>query len=59
MNYSEWEKTVPETIKQDSVWRIAAYRYALFLYREESPAYVAGSERAVSPDLLEDVPMPD
>lgn len=31
MNYQEWEQEVPETIKADTLWKMAAYRYALFL----------------------------
>lgn len=31
MNYSDWEKTVPECIKADSVWTKPIYRCALFL----------------------------
>ncbi|MBI3801907.1 MAG: four helix bundle protein [Deltaproteobacteria bacterium] len=31
MNYNEWEKVVPETIKADSLWQMTAYRLALFL----------------------------
>jgi four helix bundle protein len=31
LNYEEWEKTVPETITGDSLWKIRAYRLALFL----------------------------
>ena len=31
MNYNEWEQGVPETIKADSLWHMAAYRLALFL----------------------------
>ena len=31
MNYQEWEPTVPETIKADSLWKMNAYRLALFL----------------------------
>ena len=31
MKYDEWEKTVPEIIKADSLWQVAAYRLALFL----------------------------
>ena len=30
MFYREWEKTVPEEIKTDSVWKAEAYRLALF-----------------------------
>ncbi|MBX3054155.1 MAG: aminotransferase class III-fold pyridoxal phosphate-dependent enzyme [Caldilineaceae bacterium] len=31
MKYLEWEVNVPEAIRQDSVWRVEAYRLALFL----------------------------
>lgn len=31
MDYSEWEKEVPQEIKADSLWRVTAYRLALFL----------------------------
>jgi four helix bundle protein len=31
MNYEEWEKSVPEEIKGDSLWKIEAYRLALFV----------------------------
>lgn len=31
MNYEEWEKAVPGTIAQDVLWRVKAYRLALFL----------------------------
>ncbi len=31
MEYNAWEKTVPEMIKMDSLWKMAAYRYALYL----------------------------
>ncbi len=31
MNYSEWEQIVPREIKDDSLWKMAAYRLALFL----------------------------
>jgi four helix bundle protein len=31
MNYEEWEKTVPQEIKGDSLWKAKAYRLALFL----------------------------
>ena len=30
MRFAEWTQTVPESIKQDSLWKIKAYRYALF-----------------------------
>ena len=30
MNYEEWETSVPETIKADTLWKIEAYRLALF-----------------------------
>jgi four helix bundle protein len=31
MEYEEWAKTVPEAIKADSLWKMTAYRLALFL----------------------------
>jgi len=31
VNYNEWEKIVPGTIKADSLWQMATYRLALFL----------------------------
>ena len=31
MEYEEWIKAVPETIKADSLWKMKAYRLALFL----------------------------
>lgn len=31
MNYAEWETQVPEAIKADSLWKMTAYRLALFL----------------------------
>jgi four helix bundle protein len=31
MNYKEWERLVPEAITADSLWKMAAYRLALFL----------------------------
>ncbi len=31
MNYSEWLKTVPASLTEDSVWKMEAYRLALFL----------------------------
>ncbi len=31
MNYKEWEDSVPEEIKMDSLWKMKAYRQALFL----------------------------
>ncbi len=30
MRFAEWLETVPETIRQDSLWKMKAYRYALF-----------------------------
>ena len=30
MNYQDWEATVPEEIRRDRVWRVEAYRLALF-----------------------------
>ncbi len=31
MDYAEWEKTVPEEIKADSLWKVTAYRLALYI----------------------------
>jgi len=31
MRYDEWEQSVPETIRGDSLWKVRAYRLALFL----------------------------
>ncbi|MBI1881895.1 MAG: four helix bundle protein [Chloroflexi bacterium] len=31
MNYEDWSNSVPETIKSDSLWKMTAYRLALFL----------------------------
>jgi len=31
MRYDEWEQSVPETIRRDSLWKVKAYRLALFL----------------------------
>jgi four helix bundle protein len=31
MDYVEWEKEVPEEIKADSLWKVTAYRLALFV----------------------------
>ena len=30
MNYKEWEAAVPEMIVGDTLWRVQAYRLALF-----------------------------
>jgi len=31
MNYASWEADVPESLKNDTLWRVEAYRLALFL----------------------------
>ncbi len=31
MTFEDWEKTVPDQIKIDTVWKVKAYRLALFL----------------------------
>jgi four helix bundle protein len=31
LKYSEWEETIPEEIRADLLWKITAYRLALFL----------------------------
>ena len=30
-NYREWERLVPEEIKEDTLWRVEAYRLGLFV----------------------------
>ena len=30
MNYEDWERDVPETIKGDTLWKLKVYRLALF-----------------------------
>ncbi len=31
MKYNDWEASVPDEIKNDSLWKVKAYRSALFL----------------------------
>ncbi len=31
MDYKEWEEKAPEVLKRDSLWKMSAYRYAVFL----------------------------
>ena len=31
MNFAEWEKNIPNVIKEDSLWTVEAYRLSLFL----------------------------
>ena len=31
LTFKEWEQEVPESIKADSLWKMTAYRYAMFL----------------------------
>ena len=31
MNYAQWQESVPEVIRGDSLWKMTAYRLALFL----------------------------
>ena len=31
MNYAEWEKRVPEAIREDVLWKMKVYRLSLFL----------------------------
>jgi four helix bundle protein len=30
LNYDEWERTAPDTVKADTLWKMTAYRLALF-----------------------------
>lgn len=31
MDYEDWQKTIPQEIKSDSLWKVTAYRFALYL----------------------------
>src|ERR1700690_2702536 len=31
MEYKEWEDTIPEVLKRDSLWKMTEYRYATYL----------------------------
>ena len=31
MNYAEWEKRVPDVIREDLLWKMKVYRLSLFL----------------------------
>jgi hypothetical protein len=31
MNYEEWERSVPQEITDDSLWKMEAYRLGLFI----------------------------
>ena len=31
MTYDEWEATIPAAVKQDVIWKVQAYRLALYL----------------------------
>ena len=31
MNFEEWQTTVSETIKNDALWKMSVYKYALFI----------------------------
>ena len=41
MTYDEWEATIPPAVKQDVIWKVQAYRLALYLGScagEDAPA---------------------
>lgn len=50
MNYDDWAKTVPQTISGDLLWKVKAYRLALFLsdvaWRDATK--LAGDRRTLS-----------
>lgn len=50
MTYEEWEAAVPEAIRQDPLWKMVAYRKALFLGDIAWPdvTRLAGDRRTVS-----------
>ena len=31
MTYEEWEESIPEVIKGDTLWKVEAYRLGMFL----------------------------
>ncbi len=32
LNFEEWQKTIPETIRSEKFWSLIAYQKALYLY---------------------------
>jgi hypothetical protein len=60
MKYSDWLKTVPREIRDDTLWNLGVYWLALFSAEESTLPDDLG--RALRPDLaelLELVPTPD
>lgn len=53
MTYDEWEVTVPEGVRDDRVWRVTAYRLALYL---ADMAVVDSSELVSDPRFAGKVP---
>ena len=47
MTYNEWEATIPAAVRQDVIWRVQAYRLALYLAAcaEEDTRAIAGDGR--------------
>ncbi len=59
MNYDDWLKTVPTDITGDLLWKVEAYRLALFLAdllkNAPLPALTPHASR-VTPPISHDVP---
>jgi four helix bundle protein len=59
MKYEEWERTIPEAIRTDALWKKAAYRCALFLaelfWHDVSALIVDARTRPLSGPLYEAV----
>ena len=59
MNYSEWEQSVPDFIKDDSLWTVEAYRLSLFLadvsWRDATKLSTDSRTRSLSDQLYRSV----
>lgn len=55
MTYEEWETSVPVELTGDSLWRVEAYRFALFLsdlaWRDINRLFRDGRTRAIADQL--------
>ncbi len=39
LNFEEWQKTVPDTIRSEKFWLLIAYQKALYLYDYRAKAF--------------------
>lgn len=69
MNYAEWLKTVPETLTEDSVWKMEAYRLAMFaadvawvdvtkLFQDKRTLHEQAVTESIPTDILTNVSLP-